>query len=175
MAQHRLPFSFNVVPRLPNQGKRKRAQLEQEGDPPAPEPPAVRRRKDDANVLAQTNPPQNHQVHHLAPGIDHQDALEGVQSTDGSSSSSSPLVLPPQPPHNISSSSAPLKPPNEAIAPPRTDVEPVSTLTEVNPESGSITGGARIWLKGLDFPAIFPLFARFGTAVVPTVSPLICL
>ena len=44
------------------------------------------------------------------------------------------------------------------------------TLTDVNPEQGSITGGARIWLQGIDFPALFPLFARFGTAVVPTVS-----
>ena len=50
------------------------------------------------------------------------------------------------------------------------DREGNSALTEVNPESGSITGGARIWLKGIDFPALFPLFARFGTTVVPTVS-----
>ena len=33
-------------------------------------------------------------------------------------------------------------------------------------------GGARIWLQGKDFPAVFPLFARFGTAVVPTVSTI---
>ena len=61
-------------------------------------------------------------------------------------------------------------PPNPVIAPPVTDGERGPTLTEVNPEHGSIIGGAKIWLKGIDFPALFPLFARFGTAVVPTVS-----
>jgi hypothetical protein len=61
--------------------------------------------------------------------------------------------------------------PNPPRPPPRIDGESTPTLTEVDPEAGSITGGARIWLKGIDFPAVFPLFARFGTAVVPTVRP----
>ena len=53
---------------------------------------------------------------------------------------------------------------------PHEEEPPVPTLTEVNPEAGSITGGARIWLKGINFTALFPIFARFGSAVVPTVS-----
>ena len=53
---------------------------------------------------------------------------------------------------------------------PRIDAEPIPTLTDMNPEQGYITGGARIWLKGMDFPAHFPLFAGFGTAIVPTVT-----
>lgn len=178
MAQYRFPFSFHVVPRLPAQGKRKRGQLEAEGDPPAQGRLAVRRRIDDANNIAQTNTPGYQQVPNLAQAIEYQDAPEGVQSSQGSSSSSPHLALPPRPPQNVYPSSAPLnasKPPNEAIALPRTDGEPAPTLTEVNPESGSTTGGARIWLKGTDFPARFPLFARFGTAIVPTVSPLISL
>jgi hypothetical protein len=56
-----------------------------------------------------------------------------------------------------------------AISPPKADGEHTPTLTEVNPDSGSITGGVRIWLKGVDFPALLPLFARFGAAIVPTV------
>jgi len=47
------------------------------------------------------------------------------------------------------------------------------TLMEVNPKSGSITGGIRIWLKVINIPATSPVFARFGTAVVATVSPLL--
>ena len=169
VAQCQLPFSFNVVPKL--QGKRKRVDLEQEGDFPTPEPRNVRPR---INGSAPRNPPGHDQNHLPAPGIDYHGPLEGVQSSEDSSSSSPPLAPPVQPLRSVGTSSAtlnPTGPPNQAIAPPGAEGERVPTLTEVNPESGPITGGARIWLKGLDFPAVFPLFARFGTAVVPTVSP----
>ena len=96
---------------------------------------------------------QWNQDHHPAPDIDHQDAPEVVQHCEGSTSSSPALAPPPERPQNVSSSSAPL----DAIKP----------LV-----SGPITGGATIWLQGMDFPDLFPLFARFGTAVVPTVSSL---
>ena len=171
MAQSRLPFAFNVVPRVaPAQGKRKRAPIEQDGDPLAPEPRAVRRRVDCPNIPAPINPPGNEQIHHPPSDIDCTDAPEAVQSSEVSISSSPPLA------QSAGLSSAPLdaiKPPSQAAPPPRTDGECTPTLTEVNPESGSITGGATIWLKGMDFPTLFPLFARFGTAVVPTVSSLI--
>ena len=116
MAQCRLPFSFNILSKLPPRqrpptvpGTGKRPQPEQgAGESPAPEPRAVRRQMDDA-----------------------------AGSVDCS------FVQP------------------QEITPP--------TLTEVNPDSGSITGGVRIWLRGMDFPALLPLFARFGAAVVPTV------
>jgi len=174
VAECRLPFSFNVVPKL--QGKRKRAQGEQEGDLPPPDARAVRRRIDGPNGTAQIHPLGNGQIHHPVPDIDRQDAHEVVQPREDRISSSPPLAPAPVPPQNASSTSAPLdaiKPPDQPIAPPRTEGESAPTLTEVNPESGSITGGATIWLKGMDFPALFPLFARFGTAVVPTVSSLI--
>ena len=91
----------------------------------------------------------------------------GGQYRGADSSNASPLAdSPPQLPRNP----GPWKAPNPVIAPPRIDGEPSPTLTEVNPERGSIAGGGRIWLNGIDFPALFPLFARFGTAVVPTVS-----
>jgi hypothetical protein len=160
VAECRLPFSFNVVPKkLPAaNGKRKRVQ-----ELPTPEPPANRRRIDGANATAQIH------HHHPPPDVELQDAPEVVQPREDSTSSSPPQALPPVP-------SAPLdaiKPPNQPIAPPRTEGESAPTLTEVNPDTGSITGGANIWLKGIDFPTLFPLFARFGTAVVPTVSSLI--
>lgn len=177
MAQCRLPFSFNVVPKVPGaQAKRKRALVEQDGGPLTPERPAVRRRVDDANVPAQIKPPINEQIQHPASDTDYPDAPEVVQSCEGSTSSSPPQAPPLVPSRSEGSSSAPLdatKPPNQVVAPPRTEGEGTPTLTEVNPESGSITGGATIWLKGMDFPALFPLFARFGTAVVPTVSSFI--
>ena len=97
---------------------------------------------------------------------------------DPAKTSSPPTVEPFQPPQNADHSPAPLNPVEflvQATPPRRTDGERAPTLTEVNPDSGSTTGGARIWLKGVDFPALFPLFARFGNAVVPTVSIRSCL
>ena len=176
MAECRLPFSFKVEPRLPAvKGKRKRPQIEQGGDLPTTEPRVIRRRMGGANVTAQIYPPGNEQIHHLA----HRDVPEVVQSCEDSTLSSAPLApltLSLETSRSANSSSAPLeviKLPNQAIAPPRTEGECGPTLTEVNPEQGTTTGGARIWLAGMDFPSLFPLFARFGTAVVPTVSPLI--
>ena len=90
--------------------------------------------------------------------MDKRDSAQGVQSSEDTLLGSSPLVLGPQPSWNAGPSSNPLP------------GGPVPTLTEVNPELGPITGGERIWIKGMDFPALFPLFARFGTCVVPTVS-----
>jgi len=177
VAECRLPFSFNVVPKLPaTQGKRKRAQVEQEWDIPTPEPRAVRRQIDGPDVTAPVHPLGNEQIHHPAPDIDHQDALEVVQPSEEGEWSAPTMVPPPVSPQNASSTSAPLdaiKPPTQPIAPPRTDGESAPILTNVNPCSGPITGGAEVWLLGMDFPALFPLFARFGTAVVPTVSSLI--
>ena len=164
------------MPKLPTtQRKRKRVQLEQ-GDLPAPDPRAIRRQVDDANVLVQINRTGNELTHHPAPDVDRQDAPEDVQPCEDSTPSSPPLAPPLDPRRGACSSSTRLdaiNPPNQAIAPPRTDGECAPTLTEVNPESGSITGGVRIWLQGVNFPAHFTLFARFGTAVVPTVSSLI--
>ena len=154
---------------LTTQGKRRRVDLERaDNSPPDPEPRFVRPRRD---VLVQTDPPSNAQVHHSAWATDHQDPF--LQYFEESFTGSPSLVPLPQLPSNAGPDSEPLsawKPPTRAIALPRTDGEPIPTLTEVNPESGSVTGGARIWLKGMDFPAVFPLFVRFGTAVVPTVS-----
>ena len=179
MAQCRLPFSFNVLAKLPlklrqrllaTQGRKRRAGFDQaEGSPPPPEPPLVPSRVGDPSVLSQGNPPSSGQIHHTALVVDQQDYPQGVQSLEDSLSSSPPLV-PPQPGWNAGPISTPLPTRQFTMQAPRTDGEPTPTLTEVNPESGPITGGVRIWLKGIDFPPLFPLFARFGTAVVPTVS-----
>ena len=166
VAQHRLPFSFNVVAKLPPQ-KRTRRQMEQSEEPSVEDRRNVRARfhdfsqrnadheRNDDPILAVNprNAPQGGQYHESHP-----------------SSVSPPTVSLPQPPRNVGGPLSPWKMPNPVTAPPRTDPEPTPTLTDVNPEQGSITGGARIWLKGMDFPAHFPLFARFGTAVVPTVN-----
>jgi len=96
----------------------------------------------------------------------------GGQHCVGTSSGSLPVALPPHLPRNAGPNFDSLDIPHQTIVPPRADEEPTPTLIDVNPESGSITGGARIWLKGKDFPALVPLFARFGTAVVATVSTM---
>ena len=151
----------------PTREKRKRRHIEESDELP----PTINQR----NVRPRSaEPPERNSPSELMNypllDINPRDILQGGQHQEASS----PLLTPqsgatsPDPPNA-------LKRPNQTIAQPRTDGEHAATLTEVNPDSGSITGGARIWLRGVDFPANFPLYARFGTAVVPTVSPLTCL
>ena len=169
VAQYRLPFSFKVVAKLPRGQKRKRRQIGQ------PEEASVEDRR---NVRARFHDFSQRDADHEQnddpmPAANPRNGPHGGQYREGDPSSASPpTVSPPQPPQNAGSKPGPLspwKPPNPVISPPRTDAEPTPILTDVNPEQGSITGGARIWLKGMEFPAHFPLFARFGSAVVPTV------
>jgi len=145
---------------------------ESEEVPPVVDQRNVRPRFDDSSQRDAADERNDHPM--PAPAINPWDAPQGSQYREGDSSSAPPPAIPhSQLPQNAGSNSGPLnawKPPNSAIPPPRIDGEPTPTLTEVNPKSGSITGGARIWLKGMEFPA-FPLFARFGTVVVPTVGP----
>jgi len=165
LAQYRLPFSFNVVTRVPKVplagGKRTRGEVEQsEGAPSNAARRNVRPRIGDA---PHGGPRGDEGIDHPMPPLSYRGA---PQDHEDSSSSPSPPAPPavhlPRPPQNVNP---------QGTAPPRTDGEPPApTLTEVNPASGSITGGARIWLTGMDFPAVFPLFARFGGAIVPTVS-----
>jgi hypothetical protein len=145
VAECRLPFSFNVVhEHSTTQRKRGKWQVEQERSP------APQDRVYYSEFTAQTYSPGNVWFHHLASNIDHQDApVSGDPSP-------APLEV--------------IEPPHQVIVLPRTDGERDPILTQVNPESGSITGGAVIWLAGIDFPALFPLFARFGTSVMRAVS-----
>ena len=139
---------------------RKRPRPEQEdGDPP--ESLDFQGRDDDVNARPREIPPGNGQIHYPAPDIGNQSAPQSREDIFRPL----PSVLLPQPAESTDRSSVRF----HAIFPPKTDGERTPTLTEVNPDSGSITGGVRIWLKGMDFPALLPLFARFGVAVVPTV------
>ena len=147
VVQCRLPFSFKILSKLP---PRQKCPIPRRGDG---EP------RDD---VAPEIPPGNGQIHHPALDIGNKSAPQGREAI---SSKSLPLLSLVQPAGSAGGSSAQL----HAISPPKTDGERPPTLTEVNPDSGSITGGVRIWLKGIDFPALLPLFARFGAAVVPTV------
>ena len=150
MDRCRLPFYFNIQSKLPP----RRTKRPRDDDPSASESRKIRR------------------------GVGHQAALQAVRPCEDNRSSSPPAVQPFQPPQNADHSPAPRNPVEflvRATPPQRTDGERSPTLTEVNPESGSTTGGAKIWLKGIDFPALFPLFARFGNTVVPTVSIYPCL
>ena len=135
--------------------------------PPAVDQRNVRPRFDGPSQGA----PSNERTDYAVPAIHLRDPSLGGQHREGSPISLLPLTLHSQLPRNAGpdpDSTTPLR----AIVPPRTDREPTPILMDVNPESGSIIGNARIWLQGKDFPAHLPLFARFGTAVVPTVSPV---
>ena len=152
--------------------KGKRTRRDMEGTSSTANDRNVRIRRDEP---LPRDPPGYEPTDHPMPAFNPRNA---PQDRGDSSSSASPVAAPLPIPWNAGPNPEPISarnppnPPQQAIAPLRTDGEPAPTLTEVNPESGSITGGARIWLKGIDFPALFPLFARFGTAVVPTVSLL---
>ena len=171
LVQCRLPFSFNVLSRLPPgqprlpATKSKRTRREMEGASSNANDRNVRTRFDDP---PSRNLPSHDQTDHPMGAFNPRSA---TQARDGSSSSPSPSASPPQDAAPIPEP-IPWGPPQQqqGVVQPRTEDEASPTLTEVNPESGSVTGGARIWLKGMDFPARFPLFARFGSAVVPTVS-----
>ena len=94
---------------------------------------------------------------------------QGGQYRKGDSSSASPpAVSPLQPPENT----GPWKAPHLAIAPPQTDGGPTTspTLIGVHNKRGPPTGDEIVWLTGNNFPAHFPLYARFGTSVARTVS-----
>ena len=64
-------------------------------------------------------------------------------------------------------------PAHEVTFPPRPYWECTPILTDVNPESGSMTGGMIVWLQGFDFSPDFPVFAMFGDVAVPTVRVLL--
>ena len=178
VAQHQLPFSFNVVAKLDKKparplptagGKRSRHQVEQsEGISPELDQRNVRPRCEGPSQGA----PANERTDGATPTINPRDPPLRDQYREGSPSSSLPLTLPPHLPQNVGPSFDSLNTPHQAIVPSRTDPEPTPKLIDVNPESGSITGGGRIWLQGKDFPTLFTLYARFGTAVVSTVSTI---
>lgn len=174
MAQYRFPVSFNVLAKLPQGqkkpppagGKRNRLEMEQpEGTHPTVDQRSVRPRFDDPS---QRDPPANN--HCGSPRCGRH---------CNSNSSSPPLLIPPPQLHS-SACPSPKSLNNmislgQAMSPPKADKEAAPILTDVNPELGSITGGTRVWLTGMDFPTTSPLFARFGTTVVPTVRPYLCL
>ena len=178
VAQYRLPFSFNVLAKLPQGqtkpprvgGKRSRSQVEQpEGTPLRVNQRSVRPRFVDS---LQRDPPMDEHVDNTSPVNRLWDSPKSSQHHDCSPSSAPSLMSPPLLPWGVSPSFEShdiIHRPDQAISPPKIDGELVPVLMEVNPESGSIAGGARVWLKGMDFPTTFPLFARFGSAVVPTV------
>ena len=64
-------------------------------------------------------------------------------------------------------------PAHEVTFPPRPYWESTPILIDMNPESGSMTGGMKVWLKGFDFSPGFPVFAMFGDVAVLTVRVLL--
>ena len=142
-----------------------------EGTPPTLDQRSVRPRLDDPLQRA----PQGDD--HPSPVHNPWDPPKSGRNCNDSPASPPSLVPPPQLPWSECPSPKSLSdiiPLGQETPTTRTDRETAPILTEVNPESGSITGGATVWLKGMDFPTTFPLFARFGTTVVPTVRSCFC-
>ena len=172
VARHQLPFSFNVVSKNcqaqarppPTSGaKRSRLQMEQSDEGPST--------CDQRNARLRFEGPSqralgNERIDNVMPAINLRDPPLPGQHRDAGPSSSPSVTPPAQLSPNAGPNHDSLNTPHRAM----TDQQPTPTLTDVNPDSGSIVGGARIWLQGTNFRAHFPLFARFGTAVVSTVS-----
>jgi len=143
--------------------------MEQSEDvPPAVDQRNVRPRLEGHSQEA----PGNEWVDNATPAINLREPSLGGHRREGGPSSSLPLMLPHQSPQNAGPNSDALNTSHQATVPPRIDREPTPTLMDVNPASGPIAGGPRIWLQGKDFPAHLPLFARFGMTVVRTVSAM---
>ena len=143
-----------------------------EGTHPTVDQRSVRPRFDDPS---QRDPPGDN---HRSPTNHLCGSPRCGRHCNSSPSSPPPPILPPQLHSSVCPSPKSLNDMitlAQAIAPPKADKEATPIVTDVNPELGSITGGTRVWLKGMDFPTTSPLFARFGTTVVPTVSPYLCL
>ena len=52
-------------------------------------------------------------------------------------------------------------------------VEPITTVLDaINPRCGPVYGGVEIWLGVSNLPTAFTLYARFGTHIAKTVSPI---
>ena len=186
MAQYQLPFTFHFTADSPGQCarpslagvKRTARQMEELDELPEVDQRNVRSRLDEPSQGDTDGERDDHPMRAINPRGSTQGSQHHHNSPSSPSSPPSPSVPPPQPlqaegPKLASSDAIYRSPPSRAAILPRTDGESTPTLTEVNPEQGSITGGTMIWLKGADFPALFPLFARFGTAVVPTVRSLV--
>ena len=168
VASYQLPFSFNVLSKLPH-------------GQPNPRRAGMKRNRRQMEELEGI-----HLQRSVRPRLD--DSSQGDPSTNVHVDTTShlgdcsPCSAPPLTPlsllaSDVLPSSESLKgigAPDQASPAPETNGEPAPVLTEVNPESGPITGGTRVWLKGMDFPTASPLFARFGSAVVPTVRPYCC-
>ena len=143
-----------------------------EGTPPTLDQRSVRPRLDEPS---HGDPPGDN---HPSPVNNPRDSPKCGRNCNDSPSSQPSLMPPPQ--LHCSESTSPKSlgdviPLGQEMPTTGTDREIAPILTQVNPESGSITGGATVWLTGMGFPTTFPLFARFGTTVVPTVRSCFCL
>ena len=172
VARHQLPFPFNVVSKYcqaqarppPTAGvKRSRLQMEQSEEGPST--------WDRRNARLRFGGPSqrtpgNEQIDDVIPAINLREPPLRDQHRDAGPSSPLSVTRPTQLSPNAGPNHDSLSTPHQAMR----DQQTTPTLTDVNPDSGSIVGGTRIWLQGTDFQALFPMFARFGTAVVLTVS-----
>jgi len=183
VAQYQFAVSFNVLPRVPHGlkkpppagGKRNRRQMEQtEGTPPVVDQRNIRPRFADPS---QRDSPSEERASHPHGTNNPQDTPKCSLNRNSSPFNASLLMPPLRPASSICPSPESFNeviPLGQAMSPPTTDGETAPVLMELNPESGSITGCVKVWIKGTGFPATLPLYARFGTTVVPTVRICLC-
>ena len=105
-------------------------------------------------------------------GTAHRSIQPGVPSSGNSSSPATSATSASQPDPPDMEPNLPLRPAqaHRGLSQP---AETHSTvLLATNPRSGPTSGGIEIWLTVDDLPTTFTLYARFGTMVTATVSPM---
>jgi len=139
----------------------------------------VRPRLEQLNDAPSTNctagssaPPASHSLSRplntaVGPGATQVTTPRGVPSSNGSSNSPATSATP---------SVSQLDPYVRPIQGHQRSAQPVESRTTVlvatNRRIGPVSGGTEIWLDGEEFPMTFTLYARFGTQVAATVSPI---
>jgi len=99
------------------------------------------------------------------PGVTQGTIPHGVSSSDSPATSATPTPTTPTAPQLDSSVHG-----RQSSAQPAESSTPV--LRSTNPRKGPVSGGIEIWLSMDNLPTTFTLYARFGSEVVPTVSPI---
>ena len=164
MIEYELPWSFNIVSKLPPQTRNQGEEAETVGDAAAP--PNKRRRMRSGHAECVGNPvsPSN-----ICSGQDELSSGDSRGPTNSIPSGRSENLVPPMDNrHPVT--------PTEALWPSHQYCQTVNTagdeessdgrnsvIERINPSRGSTSGGPEIWISGSNFPTgLMPLYVRFG-------------
>jgi len=106
------------------------------------------------------------------PGVTQGTTPHGVSSSNGSSTSPATSATPIAATPTAPQLDLPLRPIQGHQSSPRPVESTYTVLRSANPRKGPVSGGTEVWLAVDDLPTTFTLYARFGSQVAATVSPI---